>query len=315
MSGRCDIDGKHEWALQVVCDQCGARMEPEPGDAKNLRIDRMLAETSQSYLDIVFDGPPGPESGRFIEVEDPQGRSTGFGEWMQRPDGYWVLRFDDVRAELLERAELIGKLDLPEGSGFGDALLAVEKLRYEVAQARVERDAIHGFSKVLEKREEEALTREYAARLLLEQAACPNCDGSGVMRRVVIRSIGGVPGEPEIEPEQCQWCHTRQQRLDGESVGKELEEALARRWGEEVNALRAAKEKLAAAQPVLEAVQEWHHWRWQRRVVRSDQNIALASGQFEHAEQALEAALLAWSASVKECGDGRRKADPESTRA
>jgi len=27
------------------------------------------------YIDVVFDGPPGPEPPRFIEVEDEQGRS------------------------------------------------------------------------------------------------------------------------------------------------------------------------------------------------------------------------------------------------
>jgi hypothetical protein len=45
-----------------------------------------------SYVDIVFDGPPGPESGRFIEVEDDQRRSINLGEWVRRDDGYWALR-------------------------------------------------------------------------------------------------------------------------------------------------------------------------------------------------------------------------------
>lgn len=33
------------------------------------------------YMDIVFDGPPSHESGRFVEVEDDQGRSRQVGEW------------------------------------------------------------------------------------------------------------------------------------------------------------------------------------------------------------------------------------------
>lgn len=41
-------------------------------------------------LHIVFDGPPGPESGRFVEVETPFGRSVSAGEWRQR-GRYWVL--------------------------------------------------------------------------------------------------------------------------------------------------------------------------------------------------------------------------------
>jgi len=44
------------------------------------------------YLDVVFDGPPGPQSGRFIEVETNTGRSVSFGEWVKREDGYWALR-------------------------------------------------------------------------------------------------------------------------------------------------------------------------------------------------------------------------------
>ena len=45
-----------------------------------------------SYIDIVFDGPPGPKAGRFVEVEDHTGHSINFGEWIKRPDGYWALR-------------------------------------------------------------------------------------------------------------------------------------------------------------------------------------------------------------------------------
>jgi hypothetical protein len=45
-----------------------------------------------TYYDIVFDGPPSHESGRFVEVEDDQQRSVKIGEWVQRDDGYWVLR-------------------------------------------------------------------------------------------------------------------------------------------------------------------------------------------------------------------------------
>jgi hypothetical protein len=44
------------------------------------------------HVDIVFDGPPGPEGNRFIEVEDASGRSIAFGEWIERQDRRWVLR-------------------------------------------------------------------------------------------------------------------------------------------------------------------------------------------------------------------------------
>ena len=43
-------------------------------------------------IDIVFDGPPSHKSGRFIEVENQDGQSIKVGEWIERDDGYWVLR-------------------------------------------------------------------------------------------------------------------------------------------------------------------------------------------------------------------------------
>lgn len=49
------------------------------------------------HIDVVFDGPPSREAGRFIEVEDDQGRSLTFGQWVQRSDGYWALRFNPRR--------------------------------------------------------------------------------------------------------------------------------------------------------------------------------------------------------------------------
>lgn len=61
------------------------------------------------HIDIVCDGPPGPEAGRFVEVEDDTGCSIRLGEWIQRSDGYWVLRFPDFRAI---NAELLAALEL-----------------------------------------------------------------------------------------------------------------------------------------------------------------------------------------------------------
>jgi hypothetical protein len=52
-----------------------------------------------SHIDIVFDGPPGPESGRFIEVEDSEGNSISLGDWVCREDGYWVLRITTLDKE------------------------------------------------------------------------------------------------------------------------------------------------------------------------------------------------------------------------
>lgn len=44
-------------------------------------------------FDIVFDGPPGPDGGRFIECERvSDGTSLSVGEWIERADGTWALR-------------------------------------------------------------------------------------------------------------------------------------------------------------------------------------------------------------------------------
>ena len=48
------------------------------------------------YIDIVFDGPPSHESGRFVEVEDASGASIRIGEWVE-VDEFWVLRMPDPR--------------------------------------------------------------------------------------------------------------------------------------------------------------------------------------------------------------------------
>ncbi|MFA5898828.1 MAG: hypothetical protein WC829_06910 [Hyphomicrobium sp.] len=45
---------------------------------------------------VVFDGPPGPVSGRFVEVETPDGRSINTGEWVERPDELWELRITQL---------------------------------------------------------------------------------------------------------------------------------------------------------------------------------------------------------------------------
>lgn len=43
-------------------------------------------------INIIFDGPPSHESGRFIEVEIDNGKSINAGEWIKRDDGLWALR-------------------------------------------------------------------------------------------------------------------------------------------------------------------------------------------------------------------------------
>lgn len=47
-------------------------------------------------INVIFDGPPAAETGRFVEVEDDTGHSLSIGEWQRRDDGLWALRIDGV---------------------------------------------------------------------------------------------------------------------------------------------------------------------------------------------------------------------------
>ncbi|AOE44882.1 hypothetical protein BI084_gp70 [Gordonia phage Terapin] len=84
----------YEWVLEneesrcvhdAVADAIAEEDEPERAD----------------FIDVLFDGPPGPESGRFVEVEvqypDGSRRGVRLGHWVKRADGpgseYWALRF------------------------------------------------------------------------------------------------------------------------------------------------------------------------------------------------------------------------------
>ena len=69
----------------VLIDLCDVLYE----DGEILRAEK---------LHIIFDGPPSHESGRFVEVEDAEGRSIRAGNWHERPDGLWALVIgDDAR--------------------------------------------------------------------------------------------------------------------------------------------------------------------------------------------------------------------------
>jgi hypothetical protein len=68
------------------------RLERAEGRVEALQRELSKSGASPQLVDIVFDGPPGPESGRFVEVEDMEGASISYGEWVKRPDGLWALR-------------------------------------------------------------------------------------------------------------------------------------------------------------------------------------------------------------------------------
>src|SRR5690606_20817451 len=63
--------------------------EPEGGGSG---LPRRAGGRGVSFIDIVFDGPPEHNAPRFVEVEDEHGAGIRAGDWLQRDDGYWVLR-------------------------------------------------------------------------------------------------------------------------------------------------------------------------------------------------------------------------------
>ena len=81
-------------------------------------------------IDIVFDGPPGPEAGRFVEVENESGASIGFGEWVERDDGFWALRIPDYNKLFAENIRLKG-LIADAKARFDDIVSASEGQDYE----------------------------------------------------------------------------------------------------------------------------------------------------------------------------------------
>ena len=67
----------------VLCPKCKKEAEA--------KLAAQQVEPGQQTIFIVFDGPPGNESGHFIEVENAEGQSINVGKWLERPDGYWAL--------------------------------------------------------------------------------------------------------------------------------------------------------------------------------------------------------------------------------
>ena len=90
-----------------------------------------------SAIHILFDGPPGPVAGRFVEVEDDTGKSISVGQWRERPDGFWelVIECGEQTTEPCGRCSGTGAVDTafsgsdpvcPDCDGGGTAVVAAE---------------------------------------------------------------------------------------------------------------------------------------------------------------------------------------------
>jgi len=73
-----------------------------PARSCEVDVHRNPPPVLDQFVDIVFDGPPSAEAGRFVEVEDHTGASVNYGTWVQREDGYWALRIQRVEMALID---------------------------------------------------------------------------------------------------------------------------------------------------------------------------------------------------------------------
>ena len=60
------------------------------------RIAHPLQHVNLEQVHIMCDGAPGPVSGRFVEVEDADGKSISLGSWSRRGE-FWALTFKALR--------------------------------------------------------------------------------------------------------------------------------------------------------------------------------------------------------------------------
>ena len=94
--------GKEGWIHRLL-DQ-GLSFTPDDKKAikRILRWADPATGTMEGAIDVVFDGPPSAESGRFVECEDLQGNSIKVGQWIEREDGFWALRISPSTIPLVE---------------------------------------------------------------------------------------------------------------------------------------------------------------------------------------------------------------------
>ena len=85
LDGRVHFESQNTWAN-------GER----DGHSGYYFVDPAVPVPTRQPISILFDGPPGPVCGRFVEVELDDGRSINAGEWTKRPDGMWALRITEL---------------------------------------------------------------------------------------------------------------------------------------------------------------------------------------------------------------------------
>lgn len=68
------------------------RTPQEVFDIMKDRIIQQAESVERSHIQVIFDGPPSAESGRFVEVTNDDGEGINAGDWIDLGEGYWSLR-------------------------------------------------------------------------------------------------------------------------------------------------------------------------------------------------------------------------------
>ena len=77
---------------EIICD-CDVNSICPQGRVSAQDKCKIFVKDKLPEIRIVFDGPPGEVSGRFIEVENEYGKSISIGSWRKRSsnDDWWEL--------------------------------------------------------------------------------------------------------------------------------------------------------------------------------------------------------------------------------
>lgn len=57
-----------------------------------VEYDKRFTDPEEGYVDIQFDGAPGPYGCKFMDVVNENGKGVSLGEWLEVSPGDWVLR-------------------------------------------------------------------------------------------------------------------------------------------------------------------------------------------------------------------------------
>lgn len=105
---------------------------------------------------IRFDGPPGPESGRFVEVER-DGASIGFGRWAEHGE-YWFLAIQEELDAGGTDSEVDSPPEMPLEEAKRVAMAAAERMRSATVEEVMNDPWTYAFNTMIE-RDAEPLRR------------------------------------------------------------------------------------------------------------------------------------------------------------